>query len=263
MAIRPRTLRRASLLVAATTLVMLAACGSSGEGDKSAAQILQDTAAAVKGVSSYHVSGSGSSSSGSVTFDLRVAGPNTVSGSLNSGGATINIIVVNGSTYFQGKDFFAQFSPDAASLIGDSWVLIPPSQASSATQGLDTFTDTSKLSGCITSISSGSFTKATGTANSEPVVILQSSMGYSVAVASSGTPYPVQITGTGSANLGSACGGSGSSSSGSGNGTINFDSWGQSVTVTPPPNPLDLSSILGSGGSGSGAATPEATPTPS
>ncbi|MFN2581328.1 MAG: hypothetical protein ABR498_01135 [Candidatus Dormibacteria bacterium] len=258
------------IALAAIVAIAAAGCGGSGEGDKSSSQILQDAAAAVKGSNSFHVNASVSSSNGQATFDIKVAAAGTVTGTLTIGGSTANFVIVNGNTYFQGKAFFTQFGGAAAGdLVGDNWVLIPSSQASSATQGLTTFTDTSKLSSCFSSLAGNPYTKSNGSTNGESVVMLQSSQGYTIDIASSARPYPVQITGSGNANLGSACGGAGSTSGNAGSGTINFDGWGQSFTVTPPPNPIDFSSVLGGGSSSGGsspspAASPEqVTPSPS
>ena len=243
---RCRSISSRGLLAGTVVSAALAAtaCGSS-ESDKTPAQILQDASAAVQSVHTYHLSGSGTSSGGQTTFDLRIA-PNGLAGSLSTGPTKADMAYVNGRLYLRGKQFFEQFGgPAAAEFVDDNWVKLPSSSSSSFTSAFTGFADTKKLGNCLTSGTSGlSFTKSTATVNGQSVVVLHSSA-LTINVATSGPAYPVQVTESGSAPSFDNCISGSTSSSTSGGGTVNLDSWGSSISVTPPPNALDLSGIGG------------------
>ncbi|HEY6378960.1 MAG TPA: hypothetical protein VI316_07250 [Candidatus Dormibacteraeota bacterium] len=250
-------------------VLTLSACGSSGSGsgasgeiDRSTDQIISDTAAAIKGAHSFHMHGNFTSGGDAVGLDLHIGGPQSVSGSITLKGTTAKLVLVNGDTYIQGKEFFAVFgNAQAAALVGDNWVKLPASAASSVQTSFALFADTSTFSHCFLSTGSGtSLNKSASTLNGVAVIELTGG-GSTLDVAATGPTYPLRVSGSGGSSgsgLGTkssdpACspGGasgsaSGSSSSGSGgSGAILFDSWGVTVTVTPPPGALDLSSFGG------------------
>ena len=239
--------RTPALAAALIASLVVAACGGSGEADKSPAQILQDVAAAVKGVTSFHLSGNVTSSGMQYSLDLHVAGPQNLEGSVTIGGVKANLALVDDTAYVQGGQFIAQFAgQQAASLVGDSWVKLPADSASNLSMSFSTFTDTSKLGACLMSLPSTSLSKSTSTVNGQAAVVLTSG-GDSLSVATNGPAYPLQLSGSGNnstlSNSQCSSSSSGSSSSGSGSGSINFDGWGSTVSVTPPPNPVDLSNV--------------------
>lgn len=242
-----------SAAFAAFVPLTLVACGAS-ETDKTPSQILQDASAALKSVTTYHLSGTGQSSGSTVKFDLRVGGPGAASGSLTMGGSTAHIVVVQGAAYLQGRNFWQQVAgSQAASFFGDNWVKVPGTASSDLTQSFSGLTDVKTLGGCLVKgFSNVSLSKSAATVNGQSVVALQAPA-LTMNFASSGPTYLVQVKSTGSTPSFDACmsGSSSSSSSstpvtGSG-GTINFDSWGSSITITPPPHALDVSALSGGG----------------
>jgi hypothetical protein len=227
-------------------IVLMTACGSSGEDSKSPTEILQDTANAIRSVHSYHLSGSVTSSGGQqMSLDVRVANAQTIAGSIAERGVTAHLVVIGSTFYLQGKQFFALFgTPAAANLVGDRWVKLSTSAASGLQSGISSFADTKKLADCLAGgARAGHLSKSTSTLNGRQVVELRAGSDV-LDVADSGSPYPVRLSGSGSGgflNNSPSCSSGGGS--GGGSGTLNFDSWGANVQVTPPPKPLDLSQI--------------------
>jgi len=145
---------RRNLAAAAGLLgvLWLSACGSgsgSGEIDKSPDQIIKDMAAAIKSVHSFHMHGTVVSGSNPTALDLKIVGPQSLTGSVIQKGAVAHLVLVNGTFYIQGKQFFAVFAnPQAAALVGDNWVKLPSSVSSSVQSSFGSFTNTSTFSSC-------------------------------------------------------------------------------------------------------------------
>ncbi|GIF15489.1 hypothetical protein [Actinoplanes teichomyceticus] len=115
-----KTVSRAALAALTMTAVLLAGCGSDDSGDKApadtataangvadleAAAILDRAKAALKGAKSFHVKGV-MSDEGSVTnLDLKVAGTD-VAGSIEFGGAKLEMLSVGGHRYMRPNDKF-------------------------------------------------------------------------------------------------------------------------------------------------------------
>lgn len=227
----------------ALAILTLTSCGSS-EADRSPTQVLQDASSAVKGVGTFHVAGSGNTGNGTTSFDFHIGGPQRATGSITLGDVKADLILAGGVVYLRGQQFFSQFgSPEAAQLIGDSWVQLPAADATSTFAGFAVLLDTKKLGDCFTSTGL-SFSKSTTTVDGRSAVELRSP-NLTVDVADSGPAYPSAKGSSG--GLGACLSGGtlpGLSSNG-GSATASFDSWGSPVAVSPPPHAMDLSSILG------------------
>jgi len=244
---------RRNLAAAAGLLgvLWLSACGSgggSGEIDKSPNQIIKDMAAAIKSVHSFHMHGTVVSGSNPTALDLKIVGPQTLTGSVIQKGAVAHLVLVNGTFYIQGKQFFAVFAnPQAAALVGDNWVKLPSSVSSSVQSSFGSFANTSTFSSCFPGLKNpSSISKSAMTLNGVSVVEL-SSGGYAFDVQAGRPAYPVRFKSTGGASpflpsTNPACSNINSST---GSGTILFDNWGTTTTVTPPPSALDFSSLGG------------------
>jgi len=109
---------KAAVLTAGLIFLLVACGGGGGEADKSADQILADMAGAFSSVHSYHLKGTlvlakgDLSNLGRLDFDLRVAGPGRLKGTIALGGATAEMIAVNGVAYLRGKEFFRKSGGD-------------------------------------------------------------------------------------------------------------------------------------------------------
>jgi hypothetical protein len=207
----------------ATIAVMAAGCGSSSSSlvSKTPSQILAAAEAAIKGATSYEISGSGGSS-GITGFDLKVVGTD-ISGSYTLSGTTVDLLDVASTICIKAPVAFYTAegaSAAGAALLGGVWVEIPASSSyASKFSSLSNITDiSSKLTTTATFTSDG-----TGTVNGQSVVLLKDSSGDVVGIATSGTPYPLQLTSTGS-NAG----------------TYDLSNWNSLATFTAPPNPVTL-----------------------
>jgi hypothetical protein len=239
--------------------LLLAACGSGGNGeaDKQPDQILQDAGAALKAAKSFHlvavVDNSGSSGAspaalgGTLTIAADVVAPNTVSGTMTQAGVTGHFAFVGGKVYLQGHDFLAKLGGDqAASIIGDRWVVAP---ASAAGSGVGQIADMQKFADCLVQ-NHGTLSKTTGTVNGQAAVVLTdkgdkpATQPGRLYVAVSGTAYPLKLEITGATTAGtpanSAC-----ASSGSSTGSLTFSDYGKSYSIAAPSNAVDFSSSGG------------------
>lgn len=251
--------------------VAAASCGSSstssnGETDKTPDQILSDSAAAIRNVTSYHFIVDTTQTGSALHLDLRVGGPGKVAGSLTTEGLSVDIVVSGSDVYLRGgKDFWTKFGgAAAATLVADKWVKVPSSATESITKPLGEFADTSTIAKCLITSPHGTLTKSTTTVDGQAVIELHDAgdqPGTEVGtldLAATGSPYPVRLVSSGSRKPGgatpspdcsatssSSSSDSSSSSSSSAGGSVSFKEWGTSVTVTPPPDALDLSKLGG------------------
>jgi hypothetical protein len=244
----------------AAVALLLAACGGGGEAGKSPSQILDDAANALQSAKSVHIdatSTGGSSGTFHITVDLVSGGG--ARGSVTSEGVVAKFVVAGGKFYIQGRDFFAKFAgPQAATVIGDRWVLIP---SNAGVSSFESFTDTKTLADCLRADHGTLSSGGTATVAGQGTVVLvdkgdrPGTAPGKLYVASSGTAYPLELQVTGATSSGTPPGGAqcagttggsatGGSSSG-GAGTLFFSQYDASVSVTPPANPLDLSSLAG------------------
>jgi hypothetical protein len=96
--------------------------GSNGESQKTASQILNDSASAFDNVRSVHLTGKGSSGTETDVYDLRVSGGGT-EGTITADGAVANFVNLGNDVYMRGRAFFTKFGgAQAGAVIGDRWV---------------------------------------------------------------------------------------------------------------------------------------------
>jgi hypothetical protein len=213
---------------AATIAVMAAGCGSSSSGlaSKTPSQIVAAAESAIKGATSYEISGSGTTSTGVTSFDLKVVGAD-ISGSFVLNGVTIAMVEVASNIYIKAPASFYTAkgaSAAGAELLGGVWVEITAgSSYASNFSSLSNITDIpSKLSSTTATFTSD----GTGTVDGQSVVFLKdTTSGDIVAIATSGPAYPLQLKETGSTP-----------------GTYDVSNWNSVATFTAPPNPVKLPS---------------------
>jgi hypothetical protein len=224
----PEPTRWAGVAAAAVTIaVMAAGCGSSSSlASKTPSQIVAAAESAIKGATNYEVSGSGTTSTGITSFDLKVVGTN-ISGSFVLNGASIDMVEVASNIYIKAPaSFYAAKGASAAGaeLLGGAWVEITAgSSYASNFSSLSNITDLpSKLSSTTATFTSD----GTGTVDGQSVVFLKdTTSGDVVAIATSGPAYPLQVKETGSTP-----------------GTYDLSNWNSVATFTAPPNPVKLPS---------------------
>ena len=212
--------------VAATIAVMATGCGSTASSlaSKTPSQILAAAVSATKGASSYEISGSGSTSTGVSSFDLKVVGAD-ISGSFVMSGATVDMVEIASNIDIKAPASFytaAGASATGSALLTGVWVEITAgSSYASDFSSLSNTTDiSSKLSSTTTVTSDG-----TGTVDDQPVVFLKDPSGDVLGIATSGPAYPLQVKETGSTA-----------------GTYDLSNWNSVATFTAPPNPVKLPS---------------------
>ena len=231
---------RAFALAIVLTTVLLAGCGSSGNGgttakpndeaSKPAAQVLADAKAAATGASSAHVSGSLHSGATPITLDLSMARNKGATGSMSTNGLTFDLVRIGDTLYIRGSDaFYKRFAgPAVAQLLHDKWLKAP------ATRGrLTSLAPLTSLAGLFAIISSqhGKLTNdgKTSYQGAKVVAIRDTSDNSKLYVAATGKPYPVAIVG----------GKKGQS------GAITFDDWNKSVSLSAPSNAIDIGKFGG------------------
>jgi hypothetical protein len=233
--------RRAAALAAVALSSLVAACGSSGNGEesKTADQIVADAKAALKAATSYHLVGTVSPGNKPTKIDIKVAGAKSSSGHVDQDGVVFDYIDANGKLYIRGKALFASYSQAAADLIGDQWVTATGNASlESAATSVTGLSDSAQLADSLGS-SGGPFSKGgTKTVNGQPAIAITNKDGE-MDVATSGAPYPVRL------DAGAK-------------GQMSITEYGAHFDISAPSKALDASS-LGSLSSGQSSPSPSAS----
>ena len=146
-----------------------AACGGSGgsanagtgppdngEAAKPVHQIGQDVAAAMKGLKSFHISGSVTDSGQTIGLDLVVESAGPGGGTMTMNGSSFQLVVNGSKIYFKGDQGFWQkaggVNASVANLFAGKWVTGVP--GSSDLQGLAQLTNVNSFVSGLTSGSS-------------------------------------------------------------------------------------------------------------
>jgi hypothetical protein len=232
---------RATIAIVVALLPAAVGCGSSsggsssspaaavdnGESAKAPEQILSDVTDAVRGAQSVHMSGSVSSDSSDVGFDVTLSA-NAAKGTLTLSGNDIKLVRVGDAAYFSGSPEFYKMvgGGDAAvSLLQGRWIKVPSSDSRFAS--FEQFTDKGKLFSSMLQ-AEGTISKAgVRTYNGQKVIVLRDSKGDGdLYIAASGKPYPVAIV-----------------TKGDKQGTVTFNGWDAPVDVSAPSDAIDLSQL--------------------
>jgi hypothetical protein len=233
--------RRARVVGAAAVLLAmgagLAACSSSstvgspssGEGSKSATQILTDAKNATAGANSVRISGTVTSGGKATTLDV-VAGRHGGGGTIGVEGATLHVVVAGGTIYLKADAATwtkLTGSQTIGQLFGGRWLKTSASSAD--------FSEFGKLvspSGIVSQFKpKGTVHKGeqTTTARGQAAITLKDSAGNrgTLYVATTGKPYILQITGGSSAD----------------HGTITFDDYNTATVPPAPSGAIDLNKL--------------------
>ena len=257
------TLKR-TLVVSATALALLTGggllvgCGSDSSASGTTATAADTTAQASNGVeklsgqeivtksqaaansaSSVTVAGSVAMDGDKVGLDLTL-GDTAATGSITMNGMTIQIRVVDGTTYIKldPKDLAKVVSENASgavadqiqSVVGNKWLKVPADPSNDQLAALGQFGSKDGLIKQILTPQGDVTVTGTGDVNGTPVVNLDSSKGTgTLSVQTVGEPYPVRIAGA----------------KGSNSGQIDFSNWNGPVDVTAPTDILDISALGG------------------
>jgi len=225
-------MRKAGLAGLAAAILLLAGCGgssSSGEAQKSAAQILADTKATAQSATSVHYVGTINQNGSSLHLDMQLVAGKGGKGTITIGGHKIDVVRIGGKVYFKGDEaFYRQYAGAAtAQLLAGKWIAAP--SASGNFSSFTPLTDIGKLFGLIKT--KGKISKgAASTVDGQKVIALTSSGPGTgtIYVATSGEPYPVELAGPSSKA-----------------GSLHFSDWNGTVTLVPPSGAIDLSKLGG------------------
>ena len=227
-----------------------------GEASKPPLQILKDTAAALKLVTSVHVRGSLIDSYRPTTIDLAAKPPSNATLAFTQGAAAGTAVVVGGVVYVKANRVFWQEtgvgSDPLWSAAANRWLKLPTAivgQVDALMRGLSM----QNLSRCIVE-NHGTITDAgTTSVDGQPVVEIvdhgnrPGSTPITFYVATTGTPYPLRVVSHGSQRPGgirnAACSDTRADTQ---FGTqLTFSAFNQPVNVTAPSGALDLTQLVG------------------
>jgi hypothetical protein len=251
------------VILIAVLAATLAGCGgsssSSGEGSKSAAQIVSDAATALGKVKSFHVDGTEDAKVGRMTISGDVALPGRIHLVVTLGPARVEVLTVAGAIYLRGDALFWRgVAGRLSALLADKWVKAPPSAASSFGSIL-VLADPSKVGRCLVESHLGALEKAgTATEAGKPVVVVKNkgdapgSAPGRLYVAARGEPLPLRATQTGPQKPGgkpdTTCNETQNDVTGSGTASdIRLSGYDRAVSIAAPPKALDLGKLAGSG----------------
>lgn len=212
-------------MVAALAVAVMGAGRGAGssEAGKSPKQIAKDAYHAAANARSVRLNGSVTTNGQQLGLDLSIRQGKAVSGSLTLQGDPVNIVVIGSQVYFSASAAYYQSQGESATVateLNDKWVKLPKSQA----KDFSKFESLKELLGDL-GHPKGELSKAgTSTVEGMAVVLVKSSKGGTVAVASHGTPFPLQLL------AGSA-----------GTGSLTFSGWNRPVTIKKPGSFIDLS----------------------
>lgn len=214
--------------------MLLGGCGggekSNGIDKLSASAALTKVKAAVADVRSVHVKGTINQSGQPLTLEVFV-GSDAAHGTIDVGGGTMDLRLVDGVTYFRGDaKVFASFGANAAqaSLAAGRW--IKDTSATGPAASFSTFLDRKKLFDNLLTPQGTISTGGAATVNGHKALILvdNSSEGGKLYVATTGAALPLRIARTG--NNG---------------GQIDFTDYNADVSVSAPSGAIDLSQLSG------------------
>jgi hypothetical protein len=235
--------RRNAAAIAALSLLVVGCGGSgaadNGEASKAAPQIVRDAAAALRGVTSFHIAGTVSTDSGPFAIDVKVAGADKLSGSVTVQGVHVDVTEVGGKIYMRGRELWQKVGGDAAAqLFDDRWVSlnVSDSSAQQLTSGLMAFASSSTFADQLAKDADKAQKGSMSTVNGQSVIAVTSPADSSTLfVATTGPAYPVRLSKTGSSG-----------------GQLDLSQFNASFSVSAPSGAID-GSALASAGQGTGS----------
>jgi hypothetical protein len=226
--------RAGSVAVVAALLVLsVSACGGSGDGgtqsngleDETAAQVLQDAAAALESAGSVHVTGTGIADGTPAQVDLRIQDGSS-GGTITLKDARVEITRVGEETYVKGDEAAMGalgVQPEMHGLAADRWLRLTPQESSGlAGFSLDSFAQQ------LTTSESPLETEVEQTElDGIPVVVVSKQDGSRLYVANTGPAYPLRAE-----------------SEGADPGRIDFSEYGSDFQITAPATFVELGELV-------------------
>ena len=235
---------------AASTAATVATTGTSTAADNGVAslsgdEILAKAADAAKSADSVTIKGD--ITQGGETIGLNLAiGKDVADGTITVKGQTVEVRLTNGVFYMRAPASFYESlgsqGKGVGALVADKWFSFPVDGSSASATGLDSFqqfTDKEALFSSLLNSDKDVTVEGSGNVDGQPVVLLKSSKGGTLAVATTGEAYPLQVTGSDSKS----------------SGTVNFINWNGPVNAVAPADAVDVGKLLEAAGGGTTTAT--------
>lgn len=223
-------------MLAGALAVGVAACGGSsgsdnGEAAKSVKQIGHDVEAAMKGLKSFHISGSVTDSGQKIGLDLVVESSGPGGGTMTMNGSSFQLVVNGSKIYFKGDQSFWQkvggVNSSVAGLLAGKWVTGVPGSSD-----LQSFAQLTNVDSFVSGLASGSDNGSSGSKGSvttfhgQSALPIKSSDGTAY-VAASGKPYLLGLQG-------------------GSQGSLTFDQFNSATAPSVPSNAVDFGNLSGS-----------------
>jgi hypothetical protein len=229
-----------AIVLGATTMVALTACGAgSSSGTPAAAgsvapttpppaQVMNQVKTAITGASAVHIKGKVTDSGSTVSLDIQLNKDGSASGTLGEGGMNIPIIATKQADYLQfTADLMKSSGVTATSAAGklmlNKWVpsTSPLMSGSDMVSSIKPLLDYTSFISTLGSQIAGDNAKIgkTSTVNGTAVQLYTLSDGTTAAIATSTPHYLMELVPAAS----------------QGGGQLDFTNWNQPVTITAPP----------------------------
>lgn len=212
------------MVAVATALVGAGHGGGASEASKSAGQITTDAYHAAVNARSVRLEGSYANSGTHgelVGINLVIRQNKAFSGSLTIQGDPLKAVVIGPTAYVSASSAYYESQGESASeanLLSGKWLKL-------STKDSQNYVLFEHLNQLLSSLAhpTGTLSKAgTTTVGGKAAVLVKSSGGATVAVATHGAPFPLEILAAG-------------------NGTLRFTGWNKPVTIKKPASFIDLS----------------------
>jgi hypothetical protein len=244
--VRHRQLVRTGLTTGLTVglaAVLLTGCGSgaatdggasspttaAGASGRTGPEVAADAAAALEQAGAVRVTGSVGAGDEAQTVDLLLQGEDAT-GTVSTGGRTVQLLTVAGTSYVQASaDFWSGSGAPAetAALLDGAWVVVPGEEAGSLGE--------LSLAGLVQELRSprdGAVADEVGTGrvDGQDALVVTQADGSTLYVADGDPAYPLRIEGTGG-------------HTGEDTGALELGEFGRTREITAPEQPLDLSGL--------------------
>ncbi|HME04060.1 MAG TPA: hypothetical protein VKG38_13640 [Solirubrobacteraceae bacterium] len=226
---RVRILQPAGLALALGA-ALLGGCGSSagnGVAAKTAAQIVASATAAADGAATVHVSGTITRAGRPLSLDLELFRGKGGQGQITLDGQRIALVAIDPAIYVEGNAAFYRrlVGPAAARLLQGRWLKALPSDGDLS--ALASLVHLDRLLDLVLADHATLAKGATTTIAGQSVIAVHdASLGGTLYVATTGTPYPVEIVEPAARG-----------------GLLLLDRWNEPVTLQAPPNPFSVKQL--------------------
>lgn len=201
-----------------------------GVASLTASEILAKAADRATSADSVTIKGDITGSGETIGRNL-ATGKDVGDGTISVGGETVEVRLTNGVFSLRAPASFSESlrsqGKRVGALVADEWFSFPVDKSAAAVSGLDEleqFTDKEARFASLLNSDEKVTVEDSGSIDGQPVVLLKSDKGDTLAVATSGEPYPLQVTGDDSDS----------------SGTVSFINWNGPVNAVEPADTVAI-----------------------